>query len=123
MKEEVRRLMLGRDTFEPGSIYEEDVQPTIVVVVEESDATSNFLQQVPLALDAAKNVDGSAQTSLSGDIGERKSSLRGENLLGRPGGGGTRLLLKSICCPRARQQKGRGYDLAQLPDVAEELTS
>ena len=72
-KQGVRRLVFRRDAFKPRPIDKEQVQPAIVVVVEKSDAATNFFQEIALVRNTAKNVGCIAYARLSGDVREIKT--------------------------------------------------
>src|SRR5260370_7368752 len=95
----------------------------MVVVVEESDATAGFLEQPALVRDAAKNVDCSAQTSLSGNICEMKSRQMVRTALGFLAGRGYRRSLKCRCVTQSRQQHRRGYNPPHPPNFTQKSPS
>src|SRR5258708_30627849 len=114
-------MMQLLDTFKYRAVGHENVEPAIVVVVEESDATAGFLEQPALVRDAAKNVDCSAQTSLSGNICEMKSRQMVRTALGFLAGRGYRRSLKCRCVTQSRQQHRRGDYPAQPPKLPLEV--
>ena len=67
------RLRLKR-----GAVHQEDIQPAVVVEIEEGHAAAHLLQQKPLAGRAAGNIAGPGEPGLHGDVGEVEGR-------GRPG--------------------------------------
>ena len=65
--------MRGRDSLDPGPVHHKNVQPAVVVVIEESDAATRFLEDVLFPLDPAKDVDRRRKTGVFRDICEREA--------------------------------------------------
>ncbi len=68
--------MFRRDALESRSVYQEEVEPAIVVVVEKSETTTDFFQEVSLARDAAEDIICLTQTSPIGNVGEIETRRR-----------------------------------------------
>ena len=54
--ETIARTLPGRKSFEPGAIYEKNVRPAVVVVIEDGDASACGLDDVFLGIKAAENI-------------------------------------------------------------------
>src|SRR5580704_4683308 len=65
---------IGR-TFERGSIHEEDVGPSVVVVIKDGDTCAGGFDNVFLRCDPAENI-GESQAGLFGYIDEINRGLR-----------------------------------------------
>ena len=65
-----------RRALQPGAVQHEEVEPPVVVVVEERDAAADHLDDVALAIDAAVD-DGPGEAGLRGHIGQARVSPGG----------------------------------------------
>jgi hypothetical protein len=74
VQEAVGRLLPRRKTFYPSSVEQKDIQPTIVVIVKESNPTSIRFQDVSLALLPAVVVSEIEARGLS-NVGEVKTQV------------------------------------------------
>ena len=61
-----------RDSFEAGPVHHEDVQPSIVVVIEESNTATGFFENVLFALDPAKYIDRASEPRFFHDVFEEE---------------------------------------------------
>ena len=59
-----------RDSFQAGTVHHEDVQPSVVVVIEESDTATGFFENVLFPLDPAKHVDRACEPRFFGNVCE-----------------------------------------------------
>ena len=76
-------LAAGGGGIEGGTVDQEDIEPAVVIVVDEGDAAAHLFDQILLVLRRAGNVAGVAEARGGGDIGE----LRGGCSAGdQPGG-------------------------------------
>ena len=89
VKQVVGRFLALGEAFKRGSVDKKDVEPAVMVVVEERDSAPHFLDQVVLFRRAAEDVDGRPQPRFRGDVGEA-------NLIG--------LRLGCQCAKRLAQQ-------------------
>ena len=59
-----------RDSFEVGAVDHEDVQPSVVVVIKESDPATGFFENVLFPLDPAKHVERAREPGFFGNVSE-----------------------------------------------------
>src|SRR5436190_17380846 len=68
------RLLARRKAFEPRAIYDENIEPAVVVVVVEGNPAAGGFQQVFVLVLAAKNGFG-VQSGLFRDVDERHAEV------------------------------------------------
>ena len=62
--------------LEAGSIHQKNVEPAIVVIIEQRHAATHLLQEVLLVGSAATNVLGTQQAGTGGYVGENDGKMR-----------------------------------------------
>src|SRR5918999_279546 len=81
MKKIARRLAVPNFGIEAAAVDEEDVEPAVVVVVEERDSAAHFLEQELLVGRTPRHVQGLGQTGRCGHV--REDAPRSASTLGR----------------------------------------
>ena len=71
-----RRTRVARLRIEAAAVHEEDVEPAVVVVVEERGTAAHFLEDELLVGRTAGDVDGARESRRGGDVGEHDGLLR-----------------------------------------------
>src|SRR4029079_8409445 len=69
-EEEAGGLCGGGRQIECGTVHQEDVEPAVIIVVDEGDSAAHLLDQIFLVLDRARNVASVPEARLRGNIGE-----------------------------------------------------
>ena len=71
VKEIARRFTVLYLRIEAAAIHEEDIEPAVAVVVEERRTASHLLEQIPLVLSIAGDVDGLEEPGRRRDVREQ----------------------------------------------------
>src|SRR5687768_6151751 len=75
VKQVAARLRVAHCWIEAGAVDKEDVDPAVVVVIEERGAATHLLQQELLVLGTAGNVAGAEEPRSSRDISEQHRAV------------------------------------------------
>ncbi len=76
MKQIAGGIAIPDSRVKAGSIHQKDIEPAVVVVVEQSDPATHFLEQKLLVGRATGDVSGVSQAGLDGDVGENDGRRR-----------------------------------------------
>ncbi len=90
-------MAIPQGWIEAGSVHQKNVEPAIVVVVEQRHAAAHLFEQELLVVRAAGNVPGVGQAGLGGDVGEDDGRRR----FGRQQKRGSQR--ERQCCPAPAQ--------------------
>jgi hypothetical protein len=107
--EAIGRSLPRWKTFQPRAVYQENVGPAVVVVIENGDAVSRGFNDVFLGIDPAKNIGG-RESCLGGDVDEI------DDLRGRRWGSFCRLSAE-IPCEKAsacQHEHAEGFEREKL---------
>ena len=72
MEEEIRGGGAGWEPVESAAVHKKNVEPAVVVVIEEGYATTHLLEEILFVMYAPVDIERSAQAGLGGDVNQRK---------------------------------------------------